>query len=67
MHAFWSSHHDSGVMNPTSIHEDAGLIPDPAKWVKYLHCCEMRCRFHMWLKYQRCCGTGWKLQLQFEP
>ena len=29
-----SSHHGSVVMNPTSIHEDAGLIPGLAQWVK---------------------------------
>ena len=23
-----------GVTNPTSIHEDVGLIPVPAQWVK---------------------------------
>ena len=26
---FRSSHHGSGVMNPTSVHEDVGLIPGP--------------------------------------
>ena len=29
-----SSHHGSVVMNPTSIHEDSGLIPGLAQWVK---------------------------------
>ena len=26
----------SAIMNPTSIYEDVGLIPDPAQWVKDL-------------------------------
>ena len=30
----WSSHCSSAVMNLTSIHEDAGLSPGPAQWVK---------------------------------
>ena len=29
----WSSHCGSVVTNPTSIHEDVGLIPGPAQWV----------------------------------
>ena len=28
-----SSHCGAVEMNPTSIHEDAGSIPDPAQWV----------------------------------
>lgn len=28
------SHHGSALKNPTSIHEDAGLIPGLAQWVK---------------------------------
>ena len=30
----WSSHHGSVVVKPTSVHEDVGLIPDLAQWVK---------------------------------
>ena len=30
----WSTYHSSAVMNPTNIHEDAGLIPGLAQWVK---------------------------------
>ena len=31
---FWSSCCDSVETNPTSIHEEAGLIPGPAHWVE---------------------------------
>ena len=33
---FGSSHCGSVVTNPTSIHEDAGLIPGSTQWVKDL-------------------------------
>ena len=33
---FRSSQCGSVVTNPTSIHEDEGLIPDLAQWIKYL-------------------------------
>ena len=30
----WSSHSGSAVKNTTSVHEDVGLIPGLAQWVK---------------------------------
>ena len=34
--AFGSSYSGSAVMSPTCIHEDVGLIPGLAQWVKEL-------------------------------
>ena len=31
-----SSHYGTAEMNPTSVHEDAGLIPGLTQWVKDL-------------------------------
>ena len=35
------SHHGTAVKNPTSVHEDASSIPDPAQWVKIQRCHEL--------------------------
>ena len=32
----WSSHGGLAEVNPTSIHEDMGLMPGPIQWVKDL-------------------------------
>ena len=34
MERLWSSCCGSVIMNPTSIHEDTGLIPCPGQWVE---------------------------------
>ena len=38
-----SSRHGSAIKNLTSIHEDMGLIPGLAQWVRVRHCCELWC------------------------
>ena len=41
----------SALMNPASIHEDTGLIPGLARWIKDLIwlCCKLWCRWQTWL------------------
>ena len=41
------SRRGSVIMNPTSIHEDAGLIPGLAQWLRIWHCHELQCRSQM--------------------
>ena len=41
-----SSRGGSAVMNPTSNHENVGLIPGLTQWVKDRHCCELYCSLH---------------------
>ena len=38
------------LMNPTSIHEDAGSIPGLGiSWLRIWRCRELWCRLQMWL------------------
>ena len=51
------------LMNPTNIHEKAGLIPALVSWLKIRRCCELQCRSKMQLRSYSCCGcgVGWQL------
>ena len=57
------------VMNLTNIHDDVGLIPGLAQWIKgsgiAVSCGVGQRRFQT----LHCCGCGvdWQLQMQFNP
>lgn len=53
------------IKNPTSIHDDVGLIPSLAQWVKDLTLLQAAVTdaAQIWC----CCGISRQLQLQLDP
>ena len=59
----------SVVMNPISIHEDAGLTPGLTQWAKdpALAWAVVLFADMAWIWHCCGCGVGQQLQLQFDP